>query len=247
MNGRSILTLDKPGKFDKLSPVSIFTIAKEYKLPHLFLADRKFSGFFSAYQNSKDIQLSYGIKMLVVKKADDISENSLKTGSIVTIWAKNSHGQKDLIKCYNLSWSKDFFYYENRLDWKLLNENVTDNLLVTVDYYNGFIARNFLEGYDCLPSFNTFNPIFEISEMGLPFDSVITKKIQLFNTDNKYDYLHTHPIFYYAKEDFRAFLTMKAINNRSKVDDIGIDHLSVDTFCWEEYCNRSGINFIKYA
>lgn len=241
---RSILTLEKTSEIKENSPVSICSIAKRYNLKQIYLADSSFAGFIEAYKNFSDIevQLCYGIKLIVCNDCEDKSDKSLMTECVVTVWMLNSNGYKDLIKIFSVAHGKtENFYYRGRIDWKQLKLLWTKNLGLSINFYNGFLARNTLEGYCCLPDLDGLNPEFEISEMNLPFDSIIKEKTVKFVGENKFKLIDIHPIHYFKKTDLKAFQVYKCILSRGTFNKPELSHFCSDRFCFEEYCNIKSI------
>lgn len=244
--GKSILTLeDVEDKIDTTKPVSIFSIAKFYGLKQIYLADTSFSGFIQFQKGCEklNIQGIFGIEMCVCADMNDKSDDSLKTESKVIIWMKNSAGYKDLLKIYSKG-ATDGFYYNARISWCVLKEYWTDNLLLTVPFYDGFLANNILIfDYNAIPDFGEIKPIFEISPMGLPFDDLISNQLKKYTESNGYEIIKTVPCYYYSYDDFKQYCVFRAINNRSVFNAPNIDHLSSNQFCFRKWCELNNIIF----
>lgn len=235
-------------QFLEHSPVSIWTIARNYDLKEVYISDTYFSNFITHYKESKKLKIKFifSVILTVCQDVKNKSEESLSTESRVRIWMKNSEGYKDLLKIYNFSWLAENFYYHNRIDWENLNKLITPNLFVTFDFYNSFLQRNYLGNHNCVPKFITFKPIFEISQCGLPFDNILKEKIREYVSCEGFEVLDVHPIYYYAKEDILAYQTFRCIGNRSKITKPELPHFSSDLFCWEEYAKLKEIEFKNY-
>lgn len=180
--GGAILTVEPAAEIKDNAPVSIFSIAKEHNLSEIYLVDKSFCNFITAYKNAEKLkkQLVFGIRFKVVSNAKDQSEESLKTESNICVFMRNSNGYKDLVKLYSASHAnKETFYYTGRLDWRTLTELFTDNLLLTIPFYNSFIHKNLLNhNHLAVPQLGNIKPIFFIEEHGLPFDGIIRKVVQ---------------------------------------------------------------------
>ena len=153
---------------------------------------------------------------------------------------KNFDGYKDLVKIATAA-ECEGFYYHARLDWEILAKLMTKNLFLSIPFYDSFIHKNHLQMGNCMPSFNEARPIFEVSEMGLPFDQFIVNKVNHLVTDNNYNKIYTHPIFYYSSDDFIAYQVFRCINKRATYTKPNLDHFSVDTFSWEHYVRTTQI------
>ena len=160
----------------------------------------------------------------------------MKTESKVIIWGLNSEAYKDLVKIATFAECKGF-YYIPRIDWNYLNEIYSSNLLVSIPFYDSFLHKNTMNFSRCIPKFVNFNPVLEVSSLGLPFDSIIKNKINEYNESNKYQVMNTHPIYYYKYDDFLAYSVYRCINKRSAMDCPNLEHFSSNEFCFESYLN----------
>lgn len=238
----SILTTESPEEIKDNSPVSIFSIAKEFSIDPIFICETSFSGFIPCYKNAEKLkkQLVFGIRFKVVTNAKDQSEESLKTESNICVWIKNSDGYKDLVKLYSAAHAnKETFYYSGRLDWRALTELFTDNLLLTIPFYNSFIHKNLLNhNHLAVPMLGNIKPIFFIEEHGLPFDGIIKKGVQDYCGGENCEVLDTHSVYYYKDKDIKPFIVFKTIGERSSFDSPNLSHMSSNQFSFESYLRR---------
>lgn len=245
--GRSILTLDNPDKIEEPKhildnhPVSIISITKAYKIPEIYLVENSFSGFVEAYKNCKanHINLKFGIKLVICEDILDKSDKSFVTESKLIIWMNNSKGYTDLVKLYSKA-ATDGFYYIARLDWKHLKDLWSDNLSLSIPAYDSFLHRNLLERYTCVPIFGNIKPNVFISNMELPFDSILRPAQIKYAEQNKLEIIECNPIYYYKKSDFKAYSVFRAINNRGSLMKPGIDNFCSNNFCFESFYNKIG-------
>jgi len=242
--GRSILTTDEADKIKDDYPVSVFSIAKEHNIDKIYMLETSMVSFINSYKNAAKInkQLIFGIRFKVVDDSKNQSEESLQTESNVCVWMKNSNGYKDLVKLYSEGHGRpDRFYYTGRLDWKLLQEMFTENLLLSIPFYSSFIANNTLNyGYNCVPNFGKIKPIFTIENHNLPFDSLLKTKTSLFCEANKFDLIDTHSIYYYKTEDIKAYQVFKCIHERSTYEMPNLRFMSQPTFSFEGWRKNNG-------
>lgn len=239
--GKSILTLDEPAEINTNKPVSIFSILKKYEIQNLYLVENTFSGFIEAYKNSKDnnINLRFGIKLIVCDDMNDKSENSRNTESKIIIWMKNSEGYKDLIKIYTKA-ATEGSYYKPRISWPILNEMITKNLSLSIPAHSSFLHNNILKGHQCIPIFNKTKPNIMVADMNLPFDYIIQQAHLEYAKNNKLEINEVHPIYYYNNENFKAYNVFQCIQNRSTYDKPQIDHLASKNFSFEKYMEKIG-------
>ena len=237
--GKSTLNLEKPEKIDDNKPISIFSIAKDEKLSDIYLVENNFSGFIQAYKTAKEnnINLKFGLKLVICNDLNDKSEASFKSESKVIIWMKNSAGYSDLIKIYSRA-ATDGFYYLQRLDWKHLNSMFTDNLLLSIPPYSSFLHNNLLKGHECVPDFGKIKPNIMISRMSLPFDSLLEESHKNYAKNNNLNLLEVHPVYFYSQKQLDSYLTFKAIHKRGQFSAPKLDGHGSDEFCWENYKNK---------
>lgn len=236
--GRSILTLEDKNEEDDY-PDSIIQIAKENNLKELFLVEDNMSSFLEAYNNTKNnnIKLNYGLRISVTESIEDKSEESRSKTSKIVIFFKNNNGYSLLTKLYSLA-AKDGFYYEPRLDFNILKDNWTEDLILCIPFYDSFIFNNTLRNYICVPNFSFTKPCVFIENNDLPFDSIIENKMKIFIQENDLETFNTKSIYYKNKKDFKSYLTFRCINNRTTLNKPEIEHMSSDSFCFEEWRSK---------
>jgi DNA polymerase-3 subunit alpha len=236
--GRSILTLEDKSEVDDY-PDSIIQIAKENKLKELFLVEDNMSSFLEAYTNTRNnnIKLNYGLRITITESIEDKSEESRSKNSKVIIFFKNNEGYSLLTKLYSKA-SKEGFYYEPRLDYKILAENWSNDLLLCIPFYDSFIYNNTLKNFICVPNFSFTKPIVFIENNDLPFDVIVKNKMLNFIKENNLEVLLVKSIYYKNKKDFKSYLTFRCINNRTTLNKPEIEHMSSDSFSFEEWKNN---------
>ena len=237
--GNSILTLDNPPPKDKpeeiesylKGPKSIIQLCDENKINPFFLVENNMSGFVKAYKNSKEnnLQLRFGLKMVVCNDITNKSTDSLKTEHKVIVFIKNSRGYKQLIKIYSEAATKGF-YYRPRIDCTTLEKfwKKSDLLLVHPFYYS-FLHRNLLYFSACQPNYNFADNIFIIEENDLPFNYLIENAVNKFCNGKKLK-VNAQTIYYEKPEDFKAYISYKAIHNRQTLDAPNEDHFGSSQF-----------------
>jgi len=87
----------------------------------------------------------------------------------------------------------------------------------------------------CFPKFEFTKPVFFIEDNDLPFDYIINKKVKTYCKENEMQSLAVKSIYYENKDDFKAYLTFRCINNRSTLDNPKFDHLCSNEFSFESW------------
>jgi len=231
--GRSILTLEDKDEEDDY-PDSIIQICKQNKMKELYLVEDNMSSFLEAYSNCRknDIKLNYGLRISVTESISDKSEESKTKSSKIILFFKNKKGYQQLTKLYSIA-AKEGFYYEPRLDYETISKNWTDDLILCIPFYDSFIFNNTLRNSLCIPQFDFTKPIFFIEDNDLPFDALVREKALSFAENNGLKIYKAQSIFYNLREDFKAYLTFRCINNRSILSKPNLDHMSSNEFCFE--------------
>jgi DNA polymerase-3 subunit alpha len=237
--GRSILTLEDKDEMDDY-PDSIIQICKQNKMKELYLVEDNMSSFLEAYSNCRknNIKLNYGLRISVTESMSDKSEESKTKSSKIILFFKNKKGYQQLTKLYSIA-AKEGFYYEPRLDYETISKNWTDDLILCIPFYDSFIFNNTLRNSLCIPQFDFTKPIFFIEDNDLPFDSLVKERALSFAEKNGLKIYKAQSIFYNLREDFKAYLTFRCINNRSILNKPNLDHMSSSEFCFESIGKRS--------
>jgi DNA polymerase-3 subunit alpha len=239
--GRSILTLEKSGETAENFPDSIIDIVKNGKLKKFFLVDDNMSGFLQAYENSKEagLDLVFGLRVSMCPDIEQKDDESKRETCKYIVLIKTLEGYKRLIKIYTKA-AKEGFYYYPRIDFKNLNELWDDkDLELAIPFYDSFIFNNVMGSAFCIPDFNKITPVFFLEDNDLPFDNLVRRRVMQYCED-KYETVETKSVYYNNKEDFKAYLTFKCINNRSVLDKPQFDHMCSDEFCFESWKEKNG-------
>lgn len=240
--GKSILTLEL--KHGEIGPRSIFNLCLDNDIKDVILVEDGFTGFYEAYQNAKklSLELFFGLRLIITDEAIP-EEKSLLNESKIILFIKNNNGYRDLIKVWKWAYEKGF-YYQPRIDWKILPELLTENLLLVIPFYDSFIFQNSLTFSNIAPQ-NIDNVIFLKESNELPFDDIISNKIDEYifisGNNKKLKVQDAQSIFYEKREDFLAYQTVRCIHNKSKLSKPELRHMSSDSFClehWKEKMNN---------
>jgi DNA polymerase-3 subunit alpha len=235
--GQSILTIDKPSDVVEYGPESIISICKDNNINDVFLADTNMSGFVTAYKNTKacDLNLHFGLRVVVCHNIKDQSPASLNTEHKVIIWANNDKGYSKLIKLYSIAATKGF-YYRPRIDCETIAEYWEDeNLTLSIPFYYSFLHRNLLYGSNCRPDFLFTKPFLHIENNSIPFNFLLEEKTKQWADKMEWELLPTKTIYYKEKADFLYYLAYKCLADRTTLDMPNIDHFSSNEFSFEAW------------
>ena len=110
------------------------------------------------------------------------------------------------------------------------------DLILAVPFYDSFIFYNCLTTNICVPELDFTEPVFFEEDNDLPFDDIVSSAMKDFTKDgSKYNTLKAQSIYYKNKQDFKAYLTFRCVNNRSTLDKPQLDHMGSDGFCFESW------------
>jgi len=229
--GKSILTLENEETTSEDNPDSIIAIAKENNLSEIFLAEDSMSGFLQAASNCKlhKIKLNFGIRLTVCTNTHDKTTESLSSNCKFLIFCKNYAGYKALIKIYSFA-AKEGFYYEPRIDYVNLKKMWSDNLILGVPFYDSYIYNNLFYSEGIIPDIFTKAFYFQ-EDNDHPLDKHITKAV----LKTGEEIIKSKSIYYKNKSDFPAYLSFRAINERSSLAEPRLDHMCSDEFCFESW------------
>ena len=228
--GRSILTLEEINERTKKR--SVFALAQEGGLKEVVLVEDSLIGFLEARKKCETygFELRFGLRISISNAPDNEGACQHK----VIVFAKDSEGCKLLNKIY----TNAFGYGEGVLKEEYLREIWTeDHLKLAIPFYDSFIFNNAMSFASCTPDFSFADPTFFIEDNGLPFDGLVSDKVDSYCDRNCYDIEETKSVFYKHRKDFAAYQTYKCICNRTfKTRDLNVpnfDHQGSDSFCFE--------------
>jgi DNA polymerase-3 subunit alpha len=235
--GRSILTLEPQGSSQKDGPDSIIDICHDNGIKTLPLVDDAMTGYLQAYRNCKEskIKLAFGLRMSVCSDLSEKNESQLQKTHKAIIFVKNKKGYAKLIKLSTKA-SLEGFYYTPRTDYKSIAEVWDDkDLSLCIPFYDSFIYKNLLACSTCVPEFDFTKPTLMVESNGLPFDDMLENRVLEYAEKNSSEVMKSKSIYYKNKEDFKAYLTFRCINNRSTLDKPEIEHMCSDEFSFESW------------
>jgi DNA polymerase III alpha subunit len=219
-------------------PQSIVTLAKKAGLKQVYFVSSRMYDFVTAWKlcEANDLQLIFGLELWVCTNPEDHSEVSIADESKVIIWMKNSESYADIIKLYSKIYTNaKNKYYHFRASWGTLKECWTENLLLTIPFFDSFLHRNTLNyGSAIVPDF-PMKPVFmrEINS-GLPFEPLIEEALMNF-TKGEYEIMDVKTIYYPDYEDAKAWLVYRTIKERSTFNKPQLDYCCSDNFCLSDY------------
>ncbi len=244
---KSLLTSEDENEISKDGPVSIISIAKKYKLEKIIVLDDTFFSFPSLYKNcnKNNIELIFGINIIICKDRFQKNDSSLKTNNKICILMKNSESYIDILKFHNAIYTdQENLYYQFRTDYKMLQQYFTDNLFLFIPPHDSFIEKNLLYNSICVPDFGKIKPTLTFAKVGLPYEEVLNENIKNYASNNNYDLIEVQPVYYYRNNDVKNWMVKMAIENRSNFSSPELNYACSDRFSFQEFCRKINKEFI---
>jgi DNA polymerase III alpha subunit len=235
-----IFTIDKAGAAADMKhfkgPINLVDLAKEEKLSQITLVESNFINFLMArkYFDKIDCQFRFGLKLIVCNNIEDKSEESFKSESKIVIFLKDDSAYQKLINIFTKA-ANDGFYYVPRIDWKYLNENWSDNLILGLPFYSSFIAKNLLTFASIMPIIPSNPLILKEIDQQLPFDDLINDAVDQYAKSNNYEIENVKSIYYKNRDDAKKFLIYRCILERNSWDVPNMDAMCSKEFSYESY------------
>ena len=229
--GKSILRI-KPNK-DPLGSDSIIDICKEFSIKDCYLLENNMGG---KLQTIPEFQKA-GINLQMGFRA------TMEDGTKMQFWAKDDIGNRLLEKFHtrmHTSENKTLSYEDAK---NLYNES---HIYIVTDFYDGFLAHNFMNLVSIAPKLNWFgksNCFFAIQDNNLPFDKILSGITLDFCKNYDYSPTYVKSIYYKNKADFLAWQTYKIATGRKTYKDASLekpemDYCGSDNFCIEDWKER---------
>jgi len=234
--GKSILKIDAPNN-SQVGPDNIIDIALQNNLKKIVLVEDSLIGFLHSNHIAKEsgIDLVFGLRIDCISEYEQ--EDSL---SKIIVFAKNGHGCKLLNKIYSKTYSGNktgITISELKSFWS------EDDLKLAIPFYDSFLYNNCMYFSNCIIDFNFTNPTFFLESNSLPFDNLISDKVERYAKSNNFTTENTKTIYYKNKSDLEAFQTYKCICSRKfgnkTLSKPNLDHFSSDEFCFESFLEKS--------
>lgn len=194
---------------DKLKVPNLVNICKNHNISQCYVADFSMAGFWPIYNSlSKEgVSLVFGLICEFVSNASEQSNTSCHRN---IIFVKNEAGYKKLIRISTKA-NTDFFYEFPRLDYNYLRSQWSDDLVLGVPFYDGFIARNYLRTESCVPEFGAIKPVLFYEDNGLPFDAALKAKTLEYCDASGYEVVESQMVYYEKPEHALALLARKCM------------------------------------
>jgi DNA polymerase III alpha subunit len=241
-SGRSINVWWSEKDTNPDSPQSIVTLAKKAGLKEVYFVSNRFYDMISAWKlcEENELQLIFGLELWICNNPEEHTDASIINESKVIIFMKNGDGYKDLIKLYSKIFTNiQNKYYHYRGSWSILKEFWTDNLLLTIPFFDSFLHKNTLIHESAIIPDFPVNPIFlEEINSNIPFAPLIKEALINF-TKNNYEIVKTKTIYYPDYTDSTAWIVFRSIKERSSFNKPQLDYCCSDSFCLSDYMEVS--------
>jgi DNA polymerase III alpha subunit len=235
---KSILSWISEKDYKIGGPQSIIKLAKQGNLDKVYFVSSKFYDFITAWKlcEENNLQLIFGLELWVCPDLFDRSDISSANESKVIIWMKNSSAYKDLIKLYSsVHTEQNNKYYHFRASWSLLKLFWTDNLLLSIPFFDSFYSRNMLNYNSSILADLPAKPLFfrEV-DSGLPFAHLVEQSLITF-IQNSYEVMDCKTIYYEKYDDAKQWMIYRSIKERNTFNKPNLDFCCSNRFCFQNY------------
>lgn len=196
--GKSVLTLEE-GK-DR----SVFSVAKKLGLSEIIILDDNLSGAAEAYFQAEKEKIPVRIGCILRHSED--GENI----SNFNLIALNTQGYRDLVAISSFQETKK----EKHLTTEEIKKYLTQNLWLSIPFYDSFLFKNLLEGTSCIFDIG-LKPTLLLEDNDLPFDAILREKVLQLAEKEDLDTLDVQTCLYPDEDWFDAWQTVKTMHKRS--------------------------------
>lgn len=221
-------------------PQSIIKMCKEANLSKCVFISNNFHTYVEALKicEKSKIELVFGLEVLMCQDSSVHAEESVATNHKLILMGKNSQSYFDLCNIFT-AWQTDTNnkYYEYRFDYKQLKQYWTENLFIVFPFFDNPIATNFLvDGSNIIPDFPTKDiVIWREQRTDHPHEGLINYALNNFNKDKAYFEVPTKTILYPKREDAKAWLVYRTIDEKSEFSKPELPYCCSDRFSFEDY------------
>ncbi len=237
---KSILTYDPIKDVKDYGYKSIVKICKDHGIKECYGVSDSFSTFIDAWKNCRKekIRFRFGLELWMCDDAKVHTPESLYNEHKIIIFAKNSAAYKDLIQIFSTQrMTRDNFYYRYRFDYKQLNTLWTNNLELTLPFFDSAIAQNTVSyNANIIPDFPAPPIIFREQNSEHPMAQTINDALDHFNYDGHYEEVKTKTVFYEKREHFDEYTVYRCVHNRGALfDEPKLEYFCSPSFSFEDY------------
>ena len=175
--GKSIIQISpiKSGEKNKPDqPDNVEDIIADYGFKKLFLVEDNVGGFIPAYKAAKalDCSLVFGWRISICEEA---TKKEKQSSSKVIVFVRSEAGWKTLVKLATYG-QVDGYFEEARIDWKKLQELWSDELVLAIPHYDGFVVNNLTRKTSTIPDFGKIRPFMFLEDCDMFFDGIVRDK-----------------------------------------------------------------------
>ncbi len=241
--GQCNLTVEEAGKTHTGNPASIVDLALEAGLKQVTIVDERMDDLPEAQKNlsKAGIQLVFGLKLTVVPDMADKTPASRTNESSIIVFMKDAAPSKgispsylDLIKLHNRAWTVGRFD-KGRIDWKMLCELWTPNLVLALPFFSSFISRNLLTMASIVPQLPCAPWVFKEVDSQIPFSPLIEQAIDQYAQTNQVSIQSVKSIYYPTQASFKDYTIFRASRTRSKGKSGTYSAPNVDNLCSDQF------------
>jgi DNA polymerase-3 subunit alpha len=238
--GKSIIQISpiKSGEKNKPDqPDNIEDIIADYGFKTLFLCEDNVGGFIPAYKAAKALNcnLVFGWRVSI---CDDATKKEKQSSSKIIIFVRSEAGWKSLVKLATYG-QVDGYFEEARIDWKKLQELWSDELVLAIPHYDGFVMNNLTRKTSTIPDFGKIQPFMFLEDCDMFFDRIIREKTLDYAKAFGLKTVEVKTCYYKNRADLTYFQARKLMDRKSFGSGNTIEEPNMEFFSSAEFCLES--------
>jgi DNA polymerase III alpha subunit len=238
--GKSIIQYGADKEPDLNGAPYLEYLCKKNNITDCFIVEDSISSIIGIYQalSKFNINMNFGLQLNFV---NDVSLDNSSLHKNIIFATGDSY--KSLIKLSTLAHVKHSHKNVPRIDYNILHDNMHEDFILAIPFYDSFLANNLLTFQNCVVDYRGIRPIVFLEENGLPFDYLIRDAAINFAKDTNLDIWETKTVLYENKSDFLAWQTRKLMERKSfgtgnTLSKPNLDHCGSNEFCIEAITNN---------
>lgn len=238
--GKSIIQYGADKEPTNDGPPYLEYLCKKYDIKECYIVEDSISSIIGIHQalSKFNIQMNFGLQLNFV---NDISLDNSSLHKNIIFATGDSY--ESLIKLSTLANVKYNCSNIPRIDYNILHDNLHEDFVVAIPFYDSFIANNLLTFQNCVVDYRSIKPLVFLEDNGLPFDSLIRESAENFAKEFNLKTFETKTVLYENKRDFLAWQTRKLMERKSfgtgnTLSKPNLDHCGSNEFCLESINNK---------
>lgn len=232
--GKSIIQVNPRGKSSSGRTPNLADICVQNNIKTAVVVDDSMAGIWPIHNTLADtgVGLIFGLRISFVDDAENKSDSSNKSEHKNIVFIKTMEDYKRLIKISSDANTR-FFHKIPRVDYRYINDSLSDTMEIAVPFYDSFIFNNLFTLNSCIPNFGKM-PVFFLENHDLIYDDILRKSVLSYASNNNCDTEEVCSVYYEKPDDFLAWKVRKLLANkgqRKTLESSNFNNCTSNTFC----------------